>query len=70
MENGNFMIWLIEVWERSFDWIMFYCRDVYVVRFYGKIFKFDKSNDRNYFDVFWQKIKFGVWMLSYCFILF
>lgn len=53
MENGNFMIWLIEVWERSFDWMMFYCRDVYVVRFYGKIFKFDKSNERNYFDVFW-----------------
>lgn len=66
MENGDFTTWPTDVWENSFDWIMSYRRDAHVSRPYGKILRLDKSNDRNYSDVFRKKTKFGVWMSSHC----
>lgn len=66
MENGDFTTWPTDVWENNFDWIMSYRRDAHVSRPYGKILRLDKSNDRNYSDVFRKKTKFGVWMSSHC----
>lgn len=70
LENKVYIQRFSFVWKNKFDWIMFYCRDVDVLRFYGKIIRLDKSIERNYFEVFCQKIKFGVWMFGYCFVLF